>query len=357
MQYSHSIEKANEYAQAAFERIQEGGLTPTPENYELWYVYYSKVNPEVVHTIDIMISEGKELDNNACREIFDKFLNTNKSEDRVKEAGDQIQKTIRDVTGTVKKVKSATSDYNEALTDAQEKISDDLTQDDMKAILQDMADNTKNMMDQNQLLESQLSASSKAMEMLQRDLELVKREALTDGLTNLANRKAFDAEIERIFGESEAEGYTFTLVMMDIDHFKKFNDNYGHQVGDQVLKLVAKTLKDGLKGRDVAARYGGEEFAIILPETNLSGALKVCEALRASVASKEIVNRNSGEKMGRITMSGGAAEVVAGESIESIIERADTALYNAKRNGRNQISAASSIVDIDTGDGAEKTGS
>jgi diguanylate cyclase len=106
------------------------------------------------------------------------------------------------------------------------------------------------------------------------------------------------------------------------------------------LRLVAKTLTDGVKGRDVAARYGGEEFAIILPETNLQAGIKVGDYLRKAVASKDVVNRNSGEKLGRITLSGGVAQYIAGEDIEDLIGRADAALYTAKHNGRNQVTAA-----------------
>ena len=132
--------------------------------------------------------------------------------------------------------------------------------------------------------------------------------------------------------------------MVDIDHFKSFNDNFGHQVGDQVLRLVARTLKDGLKGRDFAARYGGEEFAIILPDTDLSAGVAVGNSLRKAIATKDVINRNTGEILGRITMSVGVAEFAGDPTLEDVVERADNALYTAKHNGRNQVAAAPTPV-------------
>jgi diguanylate cyclase len=212
--------------------------------------------------------------------------------------------------------------------------------DELKNILNTMVNDTKAMIEQNAKLEEQLDKSSHVMEEMQRDLENVRREALTDGLTALANRKAFDAAIKRVADEMAKAGTTFSLLMIDIDHFKTFNDNYGHQVGDQVLRLVARTLIDGVKGRDIAARYGGEEFAVILPETGLQHAVLVGNALRKAVATKDVINRADGQKLAKITMSVGVAEYLKEETLEELVERADAALYTAKHNGRNQVAAA-----------------
>jgi diguanylate cyclase len=163
---------------------------------------------------------------------------------------------------------------------------------------------------------------------------------MTDGLTGLANRKAFDSEFDRLFQDATRSKASFTLLMLDIDHFKAFNDNFGHQVGDQVLRLVARTLKDSIKGKDFAARYGGEEFSIILPDTDLAGAIIVGNALRKAVASKDVINRSTGKTLGRITMSVGVAQFDGDRTPEDLIERADSALYIAKHNGRNQVAAA-----------------
>jgi diguanylate cyclase len=240
----------------------------------------------------------------------------------------------------VSEVRAVTHEYNAVLQDAAGSLDSDLDTEQIRGKLKSVLDNTQNFIRHNQKLEEELERSTMVMAELQRDLELVKQQALTDGLTNLSNRKAFDAEILRIAEEAQRERHAFCLILMDIDHFKSFNDNYGHQVGDQVLRLVAKTLIDGVKGRDVAARYGGEEFAILLPQTNLKGAVKVADSLRSVVQGKELINRNSGDTLGRVTLSAGVAEYVESEAVDSLIERADAALYTAKHNGRNQVAAA-----------------
>ena len=116
--------------------------------------------------------------------------------------------------------------------------------------------------------------------------------------------------------------------------------HHGHALGDQALIGVTRHLSTVLRAEDTLARIGGEEFALIFPETNLPGAIKVADSLRRAVAMKEIINRNTGDKLGRITLSGGAAQYTANESIDDLIERADAALYTAKHNGRNQVAAS-----------------
>lgn len=341
VKYPHSVEKAGEFSSAALKRLQDDALALTPSNYELWYVYYSEENPEITRSIDVLEAAGDLITQDVCDELYEKYLADDSQSEKVKEAGDKVQNTIREVNSMVTNAKEATSKYNSSLGNVTEKLHNkDISRDEIEAVLKNVMDNTKQMMAQNEALEEKLGQSSQAMIQMQRDLEIVRKEALTDSLTGLANRKAFDAEIRRIVHEAKQEGIACCLLMLDIDHFKSFNDNYGHQVGDQVLRLVARTLTDGVKGRDIASRFGGEEFAILLPETNLQGSVKVGDSLRLAVANKEIINRNTGDKLGRITLSGGVAEYVAGESVEDLIERADAALYTAKHNGRNQIAAA-----------------
>lgn len=322
------------------ERIQKESLTPVPQNFELWYAYYSSVNPDVVRALDILVANKQKITDEKCEELHQRFLSNSKDNERVREAGNRVQDAIKEVTGSVSGIKSVTVEYNTALEAATSQLADESNPETVRKTLDNVLNSTQDMIEHNMQLEEELERSSAMMKELQEDLEMVRKQALTDGLTNLANRKAFDDEILRVVEDSKREKQTFCLVLMDIDHFKSFNDNYGHQVGDQVLRLVAKTLFDGVKGRDIAARYGGEEFAIILPETNLAGGVKVADSLRQVINGKELINRNSGEVLGRITISGGVAEFLPDECVEDLIGRADSALYAAKNNGRNQVSAA-----------------
>lgn len=340
MQYTHDIDQATEYAKATLERMAREKLPPSPDHFELWYAYYARLIPELTRAVDVLVQSKQPLTEERCRELFQRFLSEERSEEAIRRAGDRIGETIKNVTGAVAEVKSATSEYSGKLGGVNQKISETKNPEELKNLLSSMMEDTKAMMEKNQKLEAELDQSSQVMQEMQKDLEAVRREALTDGLTGLANRKALDVALEKVMESANAGGMPFTMMIIDIDHFKNFNDNYGHQVGDQVLRLVAKTLVEGVKGRDTAARYGGEEFVIILPETSMESGMIVANALRKAIAGKEVINRNTGERMTRITISAGVAEYSLGESLSSLIERADAALYTAKHNGRNQVAAA-----------------
>lgn len=343
MLYTHDYDQAQEYATEAIKLLKSLNIPPSPENFELWYVFFSGQNVELRDTLSKLLKNNKkDITPERCRELYQVYLSDTRNSARIQKAGERIHQTIHSVSGAVQDVKSATTSYSGKLGGVSLQMEGLQSSTELKDLLSTVMADTQEMLTQNQKLEQELDKSTVVMEELQKDLERVRREALTDGLTGLANRKAFDAELKRVAEDAADSGASFCLLMMDIDHFKAFNDNYGHQVGDQVLRLVGKTLTDGVKGRDVTARYGGEEFAIILPDTKLQAAVTVANALRTAVATKEVINRNSGETLGRITMSVGAAEHLPSESLADLIERADAALYTAKHNGRNQVAAAPS---------------
>jgi diguanylate cyclase len=175
------------------------------------------------------------------------------------------------------------------------------------------------------------------MQAMRNRMESVRMESLLDTLTGLANRRCFDERVEEAVREVVAEGGDLCILMGDVDHFKKFNDTWGHATGDQVLRLVAQCFKGNTKGRDTAARYGGEEFVVVLPQTSVDNAITIADQIRRSVESKKIVKRSTGETLGSITLSIGVAKYIPGEPIADTINRADACLYAAKRAGRNRV--------------------
>lgn len=340
MLYPHNLELAAKYFKQVELQLAKYALAATPNNYEVWYNYVAEENLNIVHAIDAFLRDGKGVSEAQCHELYAKYLADNKTEEHVRRAGDELRNTIKTVKDAVHNVRTSTQDYTASLQDISVRLADNPTTEIVKSIVTTAQQNTKKIIEHNNSLEEALESSASEIERLRHDLEQVRRESLTDSLTGLSNRKSFDSEIRRILEESKKNGAAFSLLILDIDHFKSFNDNYGHQVGDQVLRLVAKCLTDGVKGKDLAARYGGEEFVIILPDTELAGAVAAGNNLRKIVANKDVINRNTGGKMGRITMSVGVAEFSGSESVEDLIERADSALYTAKHNGRNQVAAA-----------------
>ncbi|MDM7461620.1 MAG: GGDEF domain-containing protein [bacterium] len=157
--------------------------------------------------------------------------------------------------------------------------------------------------------------------------------AITDGLTGLHNHRAFQDYLEEQFQTAMHKKQPLSLILMDVDHFKQYNDTYGHQAGDEVLRRVAQILKQSVRDGDFVARYGGEEFAVVLPRTDAENAVQVAERLREAIASAEWTLRP-------ITGSFGVASIRPDmETRREIIESADQALYEAKRGGRNRVVA------------------
>jgi diguanylate cyclase len=232
---------------------------------------------------------------------------------------------------------STSSSYDASLDGASRKLSGADTREQVQAIVESLVKSTREMRDTNKVLEERLLLSKSEISNLQQSLEAIRAESLTDPLTGLGNRKYFDRMIEQAVQSALTQNEPLSLLMFDIDHFKSFNDSYGHLTGDQVLRLVAMSLKQTIKGQDITARYGGEEFAVVLPSTGLRQALTVADHIRRAVMAKELKKKSTGEILGRVTISVGVSMLKQGDDTDSLIERADACLYAAKRNGRNRV--------------------
>ncbi|MCW5695445.1 MAG: GGDEF domain-containing protein [Bauldia sp.] len=232
---------------------------------------------------------------------------------------------------------TATTGYGRALREAADELAIDLDAGTIRQIVQRLAASTGEVERRGETLRQQLASARLEMIALYSSIEAIRHESLTDTLTSLGNRKLFDIALDHAILEARSSGTELALLLADIDHFKQFNDTYGHQTGDQVLRLVARTLKGCLRPQDIACRYGGEEFAIIAPQTSLADALLLADRVRHAIAGRDLIRRATGEHLGRVTVSMGVAALAAGDDLQALVGRADGFLYRAKAAGRNQI--------------------
>lgn len=325
------------YGENAVGHLRKNEIPAYPRNYELWYTYAAGFNHALNKTINDIIRARGKITLTEVDKVYDQFIAPTRIGERIDEVGGRLSQEINGVAGAIATQMASTAVYSNSLGEAKVALAGAKDGGSLETIVQGLIDATHETEDVNRRLEAQLNESRRQIAELQESLEAIRYESLVDDLTTLANRKHFDQSLERMMSDANQSGTPFSLLFTDIDHFKKFNDTYGHQTGDQVLRLVALAVKHNIKGQDVACRYGGEEFAVILPRTSLEASAVVAEHIREAVFSKELVKRSTGENLGHITISIGVAEWRRGDTAQSVIERADQCLYAAKRGGRNQV--------------------
>jgi diguanylate cyclase len=330
------------YAISAMDLLKRGRIPPYPQFYELLYTYATGVNPSLNQRINQIYRDGGATQELAER-LYNEFLKARDANERITSVSERMATRIEAVHEAIDSAMETASSYGGTLEAAADELNADLGDSQLRLLATRLLGETRAMQEANSSLEAKLDASREDLAALQRDLDEVRRDSLLDPLTKIANRKSFDERMLAAFAEAEETGQPLCLMLLDIDHFKRFNDTWGHQTGDQVLRLVAMTLKSNIKGKDMAARYGGEEFAAILPETDLEGAVIVADNIRKAVQAKELLKRSTNEKLGRITASFGVAMFQPGDTPGSLIERADRCLYAAKHAGRNRVFAETEL--------------
>jgi diguanylate cyclase len=330
-------ERTMAFAEVALGQIRSLRQTAIPRNYEIWYVYATGYNTSLNKIINETLARNGKLTEADLEQIYDTYLSHIKTTDRIDKVGARVIGEIDDVMMLLTDALSMSSSYDASLDGASRKLSAANTREQVQAIVESLVKSTCEMRDTNKVLEERLLLSKSEISNLQQSLEAIRAESLTDPLTGLGNRKYFDRMIEQAVQSALTQNEPLSLLMFDIDHFKSFNDSYGHLTGDQVLRLVAMSLKQTIKGQDITARYGGEEFAVVLPSTGLRQALTVADHIRRAVMAKELKKKSTGEILGRVTISVGVSMLKPDDDTNSLIERADACLYVAKRNGRNRV--------------------
>ncbi len=335
---TENLDESHRTAERALKALKAARLGASPRNVELWFQLIEGRNPSLTRDVQRLIqTDGsfKQTDADALydahvvrqglsRDIVDLIQ---RFEDEMTKIADAVESTGANASGNNEKLRFLSVELKRSAADNPA----------ISALMDGVLSVAKSVREANERLEQQLAHSSDEVDTLRRNIENIQQEAMLDPLTGVKNRKTFDLEIERLMRAAKENGEPLALVMADVDHFKKFNDKWGHQTGDHVLRLVADVMNANIKGQDVLARYGGEEFAILLPGTSLSNAVMLANRIRSAVESRRLKKRRTDEDLGLVTLSMGAAILGWDDTIESLIERADNCLYAAKNSGRNRV--------------------
>ena len=309
----------------------------TPENYHIWYKYTAGNNLELNKTIDELLENGTEFTSKVNRELHKTHV-FQAPEKLLKSSQQGLQKLVATLFEKINGMTRSTQSFSSTLEEYNNVLQTDPDIDTFTDLITNLIDATDSALKSNQDMETMLESMNEEVTSLRGNLQTLNVEAFTDKLTAIPNRRAFDQKIDELFDSYHNEEQTFSLLLIDIDHFKQFNDTHGHAVGDKVLKYVASVMKGDIKGNDMLARYGGEEFSVLLPSTNYDGAVSVGNSLREKISGIKLVDSNDQDKsLGYVTVSIGVAVITNHDDADSITERADKALYLAKEKGRNKV--------------------
>ncbi len=337
---SHPNKPRDVYAVAgeAVALMKTHRLEPSPQTYEVVMCHLMQANPAVSAEIERLLAEGA-FNEEAAIALYEEHFSELRLTAHVVEAGERIGRELQGALQSLEEAEQRTIAYGETLEGASSALERENDPRQVRVMVDGLLVATRQMEEHSRDLERQLTETSSEVSNLRAALDQARQEAMTDALTGISNRKAFDLELARLVGIAETGGPSFSLVLADIDHFKRVNDVWGHQTGDQVIRFVASVLERVAGPGHLVARYGGEEFAILMQDVTVSKAVMLCEEARRLVEGKKLVRRSTNEELGQITISSGVTAFGPGERARALVERADVALYESKRNGRNQVTS------------------
>ncbi|MGC3982871.1 MAG: GGDEF domain-containing protein [Steroidobacteraceae bacterium] len=303
-----------------------------PVSYTLWYEHVAGLNPGLQQHLSTRLDHGGPLSEEETYDLFFRYVLTRDTSATVNlEAA--MSKAIKDVEESTITFNRQVTLYGQSLTRCHGDLGMPMEAAAARVMLDSLLGETKLMRESVAVLQARLEDSMSEVSKLRGELETAQGLAMTDALTGLHNRRAFELAMTAALA---AEGEACSLILLDIDRFKQINDTFGHQFGDKVIRLIAQLIGRNIKGADFAARYAGDEFAVLLPATSAKNAAIVAEKIRAAVANGQIKGAQD-TAPGKITISAGVAQALPNETGESLFGRADAALYAAKSAGRNQI--------------------
>jgi diguanylate cyclase len=336
--------KGMEVAQEVLDLMRRHNVAPNGANYEVWFGYWLGHNQALRQAIDAHIASGAGFTPEINDALHERYFTGLGASAQMLMAGERIARGLSQVVSYLKDVEQRSGEYGRTLENAATDLNRNIGPEQIRKIVSGLAAATLDMANHNKTLNEQLQRATHETESLRASLESVRLESLTDSLTGLSNRRLFDETLKMRLDEARAQRSELSLLLCDIDHFKRFNDTWGHHTGDQILRFLASALQAHARRDYLVARYGGEEFAVIMPRTSVREAGLVAEAIRTAIQAKRLRRRSTNEDLGQITVSIGVARLQPGDTTQGLVERADACLYASKRGGRNQITTDATPV-------------
>ena len=336
MSIDPDVERTFSIGERALELMRTYGSTATPRSYEVWYTYVTGERPVMNDALKRLVTEHGAVNEADVHDLYKTYVSSQRFTNESEKTSSSVIVEIDEVMEMIDMALGSTERYGESLEAMSAEVSGTIDRKRVREILEALVVSTKDVSSTNRTLEARLKETRGEIASLRESLEAVRIETLTDPLTGIANRKHFEEMLVKTIDQSIVEQAPLSLIVIDIDHFKRFNDQYGHLTGDQVLRLVSMTMREQIKTKATLARFGGEEFGIILPHTTLDAARAAAERVRVSVMGRELVKRSTGESLGKVTISLGVAALRRGDTSVSLLERADQCMFAAKRGGRNR---------------------
>jgi diguanylate cyclase len=325
-------------ARKVVEAMEREKVWPTSVNYALWLQALMEPKGEAATALRSAITTDGFLSESASEALAARCLPARPEADPAPpaESSRRLASEFDGAAAALAEALQTSTAYEQTLAATAGRLGGPVKAAELPALLAGVAAETRQVADRNDNLQKRLQDSLAEIEELRRGVMQGARDALTDGLTGLPNRKSFDQSLQRACVRAEREGRPLALAMLDVDHFKRFNDTWGHQTGDQILRHVALVVEHASAAPAVAFRFGGEEFAVIYPGQSAGDACPQVDAVREAISSAKLKRREKNIDLGVITLSAGLADWKPGEPPEALIERADRALYRAKAAGRDR---------------------
>ena len=328
-----AIDRANERLIGEIaEFLTSCRLGITSHNLLIAHSAFSGEDPQLAREIGQRRLSGEAI----TQEWLDEQAPSEEQESAIRALISQLEDSLDRFAQTAHKARTSTANCNAALAQQVDRAA----QTPESLNLADVLGLAHTILDQSRRLEADIRSSEQETRNLRERLARAQRDAEIDHLTGLPNRRAFEAVFDRHYREAQAAIDHLCVAFCDIDHFKQVNDNHGHETGDRIIQAVAETLDKLINKKCHVARHGGEEFVLIFRGLTKAEARAKLDALRENFSERRFVNRKTDDPIGRVTFSGGVADVFAYASPRDALRAADEALYLAKEQGRNAVMAA-----------------